>query len=192
MVAYNRDIPDTPNNPSVDQPKMKTNTNSIDDIIAVDHISFNATNGGTHKQNSYTGFSTGTVIGGVPGSVAYPAAGVADATHAQYYFKNAVNTYPLNYVKAWALVDGVAGGIVSLQSFNVVSATRTGIGDYTIVLTPNCTSSVNYGVIVQIFTASGVNSSLITKTNTTTFRIRTQSGGSNADFGQFTFFVVQV
>ena len=49
MVAYNRDIPDAPNNPSVDQPKMKTNTNSIDTILAVDHISFNATDGGYHK-----------------------------------------------------------------------------------------------------------------------------------------------
>lgn len=48
MVAYNRDIPDAPNNPSTDQPLMKINTNAIDTLIAVDHISFNATDGGYH------------------------------------------------------------------------------------------------------------------------------------------------
>lgn len=39
-ISYNRDIPDGPNNPSNDQPKMKTNTNSIDDWTAIDHIKF--------------------------------------------------------------------------------------------------------------------------------------------------------
>jgi len=46
--TYNRDIPDAPNNPSADQPDMKINTNSIDDLIAVDHVSFNTLNGGYH------------------------------------------------------------------------------------------------------------------------------------------------
>lgn len=47
---YTRDIPDGPHNPSSDQPPMKVNTNAIDDILAVDHVSFNAANGGIHKQ----------------------------------------------------------------------------------------------------------------------------------------------
>ena len=46
---YNRDIPDGPNNPSVDQPDMKENTNSIDELINQDHISFEQNNGGFHK-----------------------------------------------------------------------------------------------------------------------------------------------
>ncbi len=53
-LAYNRDIPDGPNNPSTDQPNMKTNTNNTDTIIAVDHYSFNDNRGGTHKQVSLT------------------------------------------------------------------------------------------------------------------------------------------
>lgn len=48
--TYNRDIPDAPNNPSNDQPLMKTNTNSTDDLIAVNHYSFNVANGGKHKK----------------------------------------------------------------------------------------------------------------------------------------------
>jgi hypothetical protein len=47
---YTDDIPASGNNPSVDQPKMKVNTNSIDSLIAVDHISFNTDGSGIHKQ----------------------------------------------------------------------------------------------------------------------------------------------
>lgn len=47
--TYTTDIPDGPNNPSFDQPKMKTNTNSTDSIIEVDHYSFNDNLGGYHK-----------------------------------------------------------------------------------------------------------------------------------------------
>jgi len=46
--TYNRDIPDGPHNPSNDQPLMKTNTNSIDNLINIDHVSFNKTNAGYH------------------------------------------------------------------------------------------------------------------------------------------------
>ncbi len=47
--SYNRDIPDGPHNPSTDQPLMKTNTNSTDDLINVDHVSFGQTDGGYHR-----------------------------------------------------------------------------------------------------------------------------------------------
>lgn len=46
--AYNRDIPNAPNNPSIDQPRMKVNNNNIQDLLGVDHVSFNAANGGYH------------------------------------------------------------------------------------------------------------------------------------------------
>jgi len=45
---YTRDRPNPPNNPSSDVPDMLVNTNSTDDIIAVDHNSFNTNNGGYH------------------------------------------------------------------------------------------------------------------------------------------------
>jgi len=47
---YNRDIPNAPNNPSNDQPLMQINTNSIDDLINIDHFSFENDDGGLHKQ----------------------------------------------------------------------------------------------------------------------------------------------
>jgi len=41
--VYNTGIPAGPNNPSADQPLMQTNTNSINSLIAVDHVGFNQT-----------------------------------------------------------------------------------------------------------------------------------------------------
>lgn len=47
-LGYTNNIPDTPNDPSNDQPNMKTNTNSIQSIIQIDHAGFNDNNGGYH------------------------------------------------------------------------------------------------------------------------------------------------
>lgn len=52
--TYSRDIPFEDNNPSEDQPNMKTNTNSNDSIFNVDHFSFNNNKGGSHKQVTLT------------------------------------------------------------------------------------------------------------------------------------------
>lgn len=40
-ISYNLNIPAGPNNPSVDQPKMQTNTNNISQLIGIDHVTFN-------------------------------------------------------------------------------------------------------------------------------------------------------
>jgi len=61
---YNRDIPFATNDPAVDQPDMQTNTNSIDTLINVDHLSFNTATGnqsdGYHKVIHQVPFSTTT------------------------------------------------------------------------------------------------------------------------------------
>jgi hypothetical protein len=48
MFTYNGNIPFATNNPSVDQPDMETNTNSIASLIQVDHQGFNLNQGGFH------------------------------------------------------------------------------------------------------------------------------------------------
>jgi|SRR6185436_17180393 len=47
-LNYTTGIPDTPNNPSNDQPPMKINTNSISSIIQIDHHGFKDNLGGYH------------------------------------------------------------------------------------------------------------------------------------------------
>jgi hypothetical protein len=46
--TYNGNIPNPPNNPSNDVSTMQTNATSIGNIIAVDHVGFNTSNGGYH------------------------------------------------------------------------------------------------------------------------------------------------
>ena len=48
--TFDNSIPAANNNPSTDQPSMLINNQSTESIIAVDHVSFNETNGGYHKQ----------------------------------------------------------------------------------------------------------------------------------------------
>jgi len=62
---YNLNIPNPPNQPSQDVPLMQTNTNNINNLISVDHVGFNANNGGYHTvihqipQSSDPGMVTG-------------------------------------------------------------------------------------------------------------------------------------
>lgn len=195
MVAYNRDIPDAPNNPSTDQPKMKQNTNAIDDLIAVDHLSFQATNFGTHKQTSFENFSTGVVPGGVPASVAYPAAGVADATRAQYYFKNSTNTFLLSGVRAFAYVTGSTGAIIAGQSSNVSGIVRNSAGRYTVTINANALTSANYMVFITAARTSNtsmVHSYSITSATSFDLFFNFPLTGTSFDPVTFAFSVIQI
>ena len=66
MTTFNftRDVPDAPNDPSADQPKMKINNNSIDSALAVNHNGFNVADTGKHK---YIQIPTDANPGGVTG-----------------------------------------------------------------------------------------------------------------------------
>jgi hypothetical protein len=71
-ITYNRNIPNPPDSPQADVPKMKVNTNSISDIINVDHYTFGTTSplaniDGLHKQvtmvnEAAPGLSTGNGV----------------------------------------------------------------------------------------------------------------------------------
>lgn len=148
MITYNVNIPDAPNNPSNDQPLMQTNTNAIDTILGVDHVSFNITNppdGGTHKQVT---FSTKNAPGAQtdPQSVLYTGSGTA-STISQLLFRNQNGTFQISTTRAWALCD--AAGIVSTQSINVSSVTRNSAGNYSIVLTANAVSTINFAILTS-------------------------------------------
>jgi len=54
IFAYNPNVPNPPNNPSVDVGDMHTNAQSIQSIIGIDHITFNAGNNqGNHLQVTF-------------------------------------------------------------------------------------------------------------------------------------------
>lgn len=140
MVTYNLDIPDGPNNPSNDQPKMKTNTNAIQTLISVDHVGFNTDGsapngvGGHHLQVSFDG-KNAPLAQTDPQSVLYTTSGTA-STNAELNFRNQNGIYRVSTHKAFGVFTTTAvNGAVALDNgINVVSITRTG-GNYAVVLT---------------------------------------------------------
>jgi len=162
MVAYNRDIPDAPNNPSNDQPKMKENFNNIDTLLAVDHVSFNATNGGFHKQIDFALKATPAAPLD-PVSVAFTQSSASltqvqgsATTNAQEFYRNALGIYPLSAIRAFGSFVGLAGAgnIVPSNSFNV-NGTITQVGGgsltsvtWTVNLNANTTTTDNATVLI--------------------------------------------
>lgn len=188
--SYNNSVPATNNNPSVDQPDMLTNTQSINSLVAVDHVSFNTASGGTHLQTTFSSKNT-PLAQTDPQSVLYTASGTA-STVADLRFVNQNATFLPNAVRAWSLAS--AGGIVSSQSFNVTTVVRNSTGLYTVNLPANVLSGTNYGVIISCAPSGGfVVSGSYTIVNATQFTLRLETTNSVlVDPTTFNFQVIQV
>ena len=167
-VTYFTDIPDGPNNPSQDQPLMKINTNATDQIIAVDHYSFNTSDssGGYHRQCTFAGKNT-------PGAQTDPAStlftgnGTA-STNAELFYKNQDATFIVSGVKAFGnftQVNTAAPVAVTLQNgYNVVSINKVGTTRYDVTLTTNAVKGANPVIFVTINSVVGAAAPLNTNT----------------------------
>lgn len=143
---YNNTVPGANNDPSVDQPDMLENFQSIggpapttSGIIGVDHVGFNATDGGTHKQVTYSSNNNPGVQTN-PASTAFTRQGTTTVS-AENLFRNSLGTFPLSAIKGFArfltassgatvpVVMGFNAGV--LVGRNVVGSTAT----YTITFT---------------------------------------------------------
>jgi hypothetical protein len=146
-------IPAAPNSPSVDQPKMLQNNISANGILAADHITFNAPNGGMHTQMHMTQFVNPSAVsnGASDGSVIYPAAGIADPTRAQIYYKNAFQVQlPISPIKALGTFDG-AGTL--LNGINLTVSSHTSLtGLYVFAIPVNIITTNNYLVHINSVT----------------------------------------
>lgn len=196
--TYNTGVPAANNNPSDDQPDMLTNTQSINSLIGVDHVSFNDSLGGTHKQVTITSKNAGAAQTD-PSSVLYTGNGTASSV-AQLFYKNQNGTFLLSGIRAWAYVNG-SGSIVSSQSFNVSGITKSGsiTGNYTVTLTANSTSSANYGVFCTPSTVPGSSPPnamavgyVINSATSFTLQFNAASSGNRTDPSFFTFIVFQI
>jgi len=119
--TYNNSIPAAGNNPSADQPIMLQNTKSIQNLIDVDHVDFNATSGqGEHKQVTFNAFNPPSAPSD-PTAIAYIDAGLDAPTHPQGYFVNSQATMPLTAIKAFGTVVGTtpSGTITATNYFNI-------------------------------------------------------------------------
>jgi len=139
-ISYNLDIPDGPNNPSNDQPKMKVNTNAIDSWTAVDHVRFSASPAGTHKQVTFSSNNVPTppvvppilftnTVAGLPQLFFYSG----DATHSsnQYNATTQGTTFTLGgIIIKWGFLGPI--GDHATISFPVAFPNNC----YTVVATP--------------------------------------------------------
>ncbi len=123
--AYNNGVPAGPNDPSDDQPEMLINTQSIQSILAVDHVTLGVDDGGTHKQINFVNkFAQGAQTD--PKSVLFTASGLA-STNSQAVFKNQLGTFPVSALRAFVSFNNAGlGAIAPLNQYNIVSVINTG------------------------------------------------------------------
>lgn len=152
--TFNPNIPATNNNPSVDQPDMQTNNQAENDIWEVDHVGFNASNGGTHLQLT---LETNNVPGGSPTgtqSIIYTNAGTASSS-SNAFIKNPSGTFPMSIIKACGTFIATNSTNSFVTQFNCASIaySNPGTNTYTITLTTNATTGNN--VIVLCDSSTG-------------------------------------
>jgi len=200
-ITYNLGIPASGNNPSNDQPNLLTNTNAVNSILAVDHNSFSDTNAGTHAQVTLPYQNAGATQSG-NSAVIYTAAGLANSSASQIYWKNSqggasATPYQLSAVKAWATFSGASGSILGSQSLNVSSITRNSTGSYAVTLSTNALSGSSYGIILSSTDNASnqrctLSYSILGATGFTISAVAAASGFALTDPNNVTFMVIQI
>ncbi len=175
--TYTRDRPNAPNNPSVDQPVMKINTNSIDDLIAVDHVSFNANGGGQHEQVTFNANNVPSVPTSPP--VLFTNNDAFSIPQLFYYSGIAPRTtdqYKLTTNGSTFLFGGI---ILKWGSFNPPNGTSivtfTGLSPANSAFPDNC-----FTVIVMDNGAPGFSSYRVSSYNATSFTFVNGGAGGRA------------
>lgn len=203
-ITYNLDIPDAPNNPSVDQPKMKVNTNATSAIMAVDHYTFAESNAGTHRQVDFPSANAAGTQTGAQLTI-YTAPGTASSASSQLFWKNsnggaAAVPYPLGIIKAWAYVvtSSISGNpYVPPQSSNITNVQNAAPGLYSITIATNALASANYGVLITPSVGAAIffanyNPGATATAITLTFQTIVLGSFQLANPSSFTFQILQI
>ena len=166
--SFNTNVPAAGHDPSIDQPDMLTNNQAINNLIAVDHITFNATGGGQHLQVTFNGNNVPTppvappilftnTVAGLPQLFFYSG----DATHSstQYSAVTTGSTFVLGgIIMKWGFVTG---GPVDHQTINFPVAFPNNC--FTVVATP--VKSGSFGNLVFTLQTTPTITGFQTRTN---------------------------
>lgn len=210
--SYYPNIPNGPDNPSFDQPLMQTNSQSINSIINVDHLTFNSsgsggpgTSAGQHKQVTFNGKN---VPGGTPTdplSIMYTnniiSAGsfntTSASTVAEVFYQNNSGIFPVSMIKAFGSFDNMGN---PLNTWNIALSTPGGHptpGTFIMQLNTNVVTGNNYIVLatssvtlpnINYFTVNYIISTMITGQFTLLFKL----GIGPLDPPQFSVLVLQL
>lgn len=191
---YTTGIPAAPDNPSVDQPNMQTNTNSIASWAAEDHYGYETGTDGQHKQVRMPAELGAPIAPGGNASAIFPMAGKA-VPQAQLFFANSNANFHLSPIRAWGYAL-FGGGIQANQSWNVVSVGPPSNGEYIVKLTAGATNGTDFAIFVTSGPSNPGNiatSANAFPTGADTFKVILT--GVNASFGgksaNFFFMVLQ-
>ncbi len=151
--SYNNGVPAANNNPSVDQPDMLINAQSIASLVAVDHVGFNATGGGRHNQVTFNANNVPSIPTSPPVLFTNTAAGLPqlffysgpDAAHTSSQYVIAANgsTFLLaGIIMKWGsftLLGGQVFGVTFATAFpnnvwNITVQSKNRVADSTVTL----------------------------------------------------------
>lgn len=185
-ISYNLNLPFASDYPGDDQPGMLQNTNSISAWVAVNHVGFNTAGtppGGAGGQHTVIDFDNKYPPPAMPAITDPQSALYTDDGEAtpisQLYFRNQFATYTVNIIKAYCVFVGVTAPAVPVftNSFNCVSISKSGSGQfYNIVLSPNCVTGNDIGVLATNDFFNATNPSWSYNSGTMTLRISVDPG----------------
>ncbi len=148
----------------VSRPAMQTNNVSTNDILAVDHVTFNNITGGQHKQVTYVNTSSPATPTS-PTGIAFTTPGIADASAPQNSFINKNTTICMTVIRAFAAFTTIPQPYVGTQNITpytqenitatIGQTTTGGSTRFVANLTANAVASDNAAVFI---TTSNANS----------------------------------
>lgn len=150
--AYTTTEPASNTPPAQSQPTMLTNCSSIAGILEVDHVGFNTSNGGFHKQVTFNDVTSPSAPVN-PQSILYSKYGVAQPSVPQGYFISSAGSFPVNLIKAAGVI--VVPSTSVSNCFNIDSVSYAGgPPPFTYTATVTLTSGVTSGSNVIVFASA--------------------------------------
>lgn len=128
--TFSNDIPAANNNPSDDQPDMLQNNISTNNILNVDHVSFNNNAGGKHKQITFNTQNPPAGAPTDPEAIAFTdRVAQNQSTKSQLYYRNEDIIYQLNPIRAMCTftVTGAIAAFDSEWNMNTIAGNRSSI-----------------------------------------------------------------
>ena len=183
-IQYYPNIPQPGDNPSQSQDLMLQNFSGINSWTNIDHIQFQDSPAGTHKQVTLPVNATITAPTGLS-SVISTVPGTANPSISQLIYNLPSLTIPLSVIRAFAVFPGNGSGAVTpSNSYNVASInTNSGSWTSTITLSSGATTGTQYLVLSSSSFGVAGEDQIIVNYNVlsaTQFTLRTVNAALNA------------
>lgn len=150
--SYDPTLPNPPDDPADDVDQMQVNSQSISDLIEVDHVGFNDASGGEHKEVTFNNKNVPAAPTD-PKSILYTNSGTI-STVSQLLYRNQNAIFPVSALRAFVNFTGVvaAGALTINTSYNIASVVKAAGNVVTITLSAGVTDGDN---VCVLYTSNG-------------------------------------